>query len=297
MNSKITTTHAKILFPSECVLGESPLWHPARRSCFWVDIEKHRIYEYSWLNKKVKCYDVGKRISLIVRGEGSYLIVGVQGGVGRFNLDTRQLSIITDLSENWQTHRCNDGICDNKGALWISTMAFDHTQQMGCVYRVAPFGLMEKKIAQVYISNGMAWSLDNDHLYYIDSATREVRSYLYNTETSGLLLEKTVVRIPDKLGLPDGMTIDAEGKLWIALFGGYGVGRFDVDTGEMIQFIEIPVAKVTSCAFVGDELDLMLITTAGGRMTPTSSAHSSISGHTFIAKPEVKGVPDFNCAL
>lgn len=290
-----------VLYPSACVLGESPMWHQERQSCFWVDIEQCRIYEYKWKDKSISHYDLDHRISLIVAGKGDDLIVGVQGGVGRWNLITQKLTILTDLGEDWTTHRTNDGICDEKGNLWISSMALDFKKEAGSVYCVQSSGQsiksIEKLIEKATIPNGMAWSADQQRLYYIDSPTKEVHSYLYDDRSGVYVFEKIVVRIPADVGIPDGMTIDVEGLLWIALWGGSGVARFDLDTGDLVEFIHIPAPYVTSCTFAGEKLDQLVITTARGEMTAEDLLKYPESGHTFVLQPGVSGVPDFVCTL
>jgi sugar lactone lactonase YvrE len=296
MNVKSNIETAQVLFPSACMLGESPMWHAERNSCFWVDIERCRIYEYSWINSLIKKYDLKQRISLVVAGKQA-LIVGLQGGVFRFNLDTQELSIVTELDENWTTHRCNDGICDNRGRLWISTMELNHLAQKGSVYCVSEYGLPKKCIEHATIPNGMAWSRDGKQLYYIDSTNQSVKSYLYDSKSGAISSKKIALLIPPHMGIPDGMTIDEQGMLWIAFWGGYGVGRFDVQSGKMVGFIDIPAPYVTSCVFAGKDLDYLIITTAIADMKPTALLEFPESGHTFVIRPGVKGTPDNICTL
>ncbi len=286
-----------ILYPSGCELGESPLWHKERMSCFWVDIEGQRIYEYHWMEKTIRQYQLDERVSLVVRGDGDKLILGLQGGIGRFNLVSETMSMITDLCIDWTNYRCNDGGCDSKGRLWVGTMELNHKIEAGSVYCINEQVEFNKKIDKVSISNGMAWSLDNKQLYYIDSLTREIHLYSYDEKTSNISFEKVAVFIPEKAGWPDGMAIDEEGMLWVALWGGFGVGRFDPASGKMIDFIEIPAPHVSNCAFAGEELDSLVITTAREDLTKEDLVNYPGSGNVFIVKPGVRGVPGFCCGL
>ncbi|ATP56147.1 regucalcin [Pedobacter ginsengisoli] len=295
----VNKTGAAVLYPSGCVLGESPMWHNERQSCFWVDIEGCMIYEYSLASKTCSQYQLASRVSLIVKSNtADELILGLQGGVARFNLVTETLSIITaDLNADWKTYRCNDGGCDNMGRLWISTTELKHKADAGALYCVDKNTKVSEKMDKLSISNGMAWTADNKRLYHTDSITGAIKSYLYDELAGDLEFERIVVQVPLEKGLPDGIALDAEGKLWIALWGGYGVGRFDVESGEMIGFIDIPAPNVSSCAFVGEALDRMIITTAKKEMTENDLKEFPQSGHIFIVGPGVTGAQVFNCAL
>ncbi|WP_448104108.1 SMP-30/gluconolactonase/LRE family protein [Pedobacter panaciterrae] len=295
----VNKTGAAVLYPSGCMLGESPMWHNERQSCFWVDIEGCTIYEYSFPDKSCRQYELSKRVSLVVKGSiADELIVGLQGGVARFNLLNETLTMLTtELNADWKSYRCNDGGCDNMGRLWISTTDLKHKKDAGALYCVDKNLQVSEKLGKLSISNGMAWTADNKRLYHTDSVTGAIKSYLYDERTGDLEFECIAVHIPVEKGVPDGIALDAEGKLWIALWGGYGVGRFDVDSGEMLGFIDVPAPNVSSCAFVGDALDQMIITTAKKGMTENDLKGFPESGHIFIVEPGVTGATVFNCVL
>lgn len=295
----VNITGAAVLHPSGCILGESPMWHNERNSCFWVDIEGCIIYEYSMLNKSCRQYQLSQRVSLIVKSNiADALILGLQGGVARFNLTTETLSFITtELNADWKTYRCNDGGVDNMGRFWISTTELNHKADAGALYCVDEEFVVTEKLDKLSISNGMAWTADNKRLFHTDSVSRAIKSYFYDEQTGDLEFERVAVQIPVESGIPDGIALDAEGKLWIALWGGYGIGRYDVDSGEMLSFIDIPAPYVSSCAFVGEALDRLIITTAKKEMTESDLNEFPQSGHIFIVEPGATGLPVFNCAL
>lgn len=279
---------AELFYSSSCQLGESPIWDEDWGSCFWIDILGKSIYEYKWDSKTISHYQINHLISLVVPGRKGELITAFQGGVGRFNLANQSMSVITDMNLDWKYLRCNDGVADNDGQLWVGTMYLQHLKNAGSVYRINAKNQLKVKIKNVTISNGMCWSLDNKRLYYTDSVTREIRSYFFDKESDDLHFEKVVVRIPQDKGLPDGMAMDEEGNIWVALWGGFGVGRFDIVSGRMISFIEIPVPYVTFCSFVGTHLDTLIITTAKDGMNKQDLINYPLSGHTFVSKPGIK---------
>lgn len=289
--------NATVLEPLAATLGESPVWHSQRQACFWVDIESCRIYEYDWKNKTLKKYDLRQRVSLVVPSADGQLILALQGGIARFNPDTSELTWITDMGLNWTDHRCNDGACDSKGRLWIGTMELDGRENDGDVYCLEKNGPLKKKIERVSISNGIAWSADNRFLYYTDSLTRQVVSYHFDEASGNIAFDRIAVQVPQELGLPDGIALDEEGALWIALWGGYGVSRWDLSSGKMIGFVELPVPQASSCAFAGDKLDQLVITTARKGMSAADLALYPGSGHIFIVRPGVRGLPAFTCGF
>lgn len=288
---------ASVLYPAACELGESPMWHTGRQSCFWVDIEGCTIYEYKWKEKKLQQWQLPNRVSLIVRGKNNEVLLGMQGGIQKFDLDSGNLSLITDLDKTWHNQRFNDGACDSMDRLWIGTMQLDQQSGTGSVYCISKNNKIETKINQVTISNGLTWSADNARMYYTDSLTREIWSYVFDKKTGEISFEKVVISIPVEMGLPDGIAMDEEGFLWVALWGGYGVGRWDIVTGKMIDFIKVPAPHVISCAFVGENSDQLMITTARHGMGENALLQYPESGHVFIVKPGVKGITVFSCDL
>jgi sugar lactone lactonase YvrE len=277
------------------------MWHAERQSCFWLDIPVGKIYEYKMLDKRLLCSDLSVMASKLVKGRNNCLVLGFKGGVGRLSLaedvNPAALKLITDLNCNWNTHRCNDGVCDSEGDFWISTTGLAHEAAAGAVFRVSAAGIVEKKIRNVTIPNGMVWSLDKTRLFFIDSPEGTISSFYYDASTGRLRKEGVVARIPREMGLPDGMAIDAEGNVWVALYGGYGVAGIDVKTGDIVRHIAVPVPNVTSCAFAGSRLEQLVITTSKQGMNAEALKTYPESGHTFIAEPGVCGVPDYECKL
>ncbi|HTD93839.1 MAG TPA: SMP-30/gluconolactonase/LRE family protein [Chitinophagaceae bacterium] len=294
-----TTLHHKVsvLCPLAASLGESPVWHAERRSCLWVDILKKKLYEYSWEKKALRCHDLRRYVSSVIPGTDGQLYLGLQGGIGKLNPDSGDLTWITDLGIDWTEHRCNDGAADSQGRIWMSTMEMDCRNEAGDVYAIEGNAQVTKKIENVSISNGPVWSADNKRLYHNDSATRQVKSYVYEEESGNISFERVAVEIPKAMGLPDGMAMDEEGMLWIALWGGSCVSRWNISTGKMVDYISLPAPHVSSCAFVGDELDHLLITTARKDMTEEQLEEFPESGHIFIIRPGVRGVPRSFCSL
>lgn len=287
---------ADVLYPSQCVLGESPLWHAARKCCFWVDIENGVLYEYNWTQQTTRNWKFNYRLTLVLQGKDDQLTLALDAKIASFDLETEKLKWLVDIETDSEI-RCNDGAPDTLGRLWIGTMHLEHKNEAGALYCIDPDLKVHKKLNNITISNGIAWSLDNKRLYYIDSPTQAVQSFIFEEKTGKIIFEKNVISIPNEMGSPDGMSIDEEGMLWIAHWGGFGLYRWNPRNGELISKIEVPVPQVSSCAFVGENLDYLLITTARENMKEEELKKYPESGDVFLAKTAVKGVLSNKCVL
>ena len=256
---------ADLLCASQCILGESPLWHPERKCCFWVDIENGVLYEYNWVKQTMRDWKFNYRLTLVLQGRDDQLILALDAKIASFDLETEKVRWLADVEPGSET-RCNDGACDTRGRLWVGTMHLEQKDKAGALYCMDEDLKVHKKLSNSTISNGIAWSLDNKRLYYIDSPTQAVQSFIFEEKTGEIIFEKNAISIPDEMGSPDGMAIDEEGMLWIAHWGGFGLYRWNPLNGELLDKIEVPVPQVSSCAFVGDTLDYLMITTARENM-------------------------------
>lgn len=286
---------ASVLYPAQCVLGEGPIWHAERKCCFWVDIERGILYEYNWVSKVTKTWRFDYKVTMVIQGTNNNLILGLNGGIARFDLKSEKLEWLLDIETELKENRCNDGACDSQGRLWIGTMHMDFKQGAGSLYCIDKNLNILKKLDKVTISNGIVWSLDNKRLYYIDSPTQVVQSFIFKEETGEIFFEKNAIQIPVEMGTPDGMTIDQEGMLWIAHWGGFGIYRWNPLDGKFMDKIEIPVPNVTSCAFAGESLDHLIITTARGNLNEEELKKYPESGNIFWAKADVKGIASNKC--
>ncbi len=125
---------ASVLFPSQCYLGEGPFWHAERKSCFWVDIEGKKLFEYNWIDKTIKLRELDYRVTLVVQDQNDHLILGLEGGVARYNLDDEKLLWLIDVEKDIHKHRTNDGKVDSKGRLWLGTLHMDSNEGAGSLY-------------------------------------------------------------------------------------------------------------------------------------------------------------------
>lgn len=289
------TEQAITLFPSQCILAEGPMWHKERFSCFWVDIESGVLYEYNWQSKNINSWSFDYKLSLVLQAKENEVILALNRSIARFDLTTEKLEWVVDLESGLPNNRCNDGACDGKGRIWVGTMDMDCKEGAAALYCIGHDGVPEKKLDNITISNGLAWTQDNKTFYYIDTPTQNVQSFSFDENTGNIDFGKTVIQIPKEMGSPDGMAIDEEGMLWIAHYGGFGIFRWDPKTGKLLEKIDLPVPNVTSCAFVGENLDTLLITTARENMREEDLIKYPESGNVFYVEVKVKGVLPHPC--
>lgn len=282
--------HASLLYKSNNILAEGPYWHAERKSFFWVDIDGKKFHEYKWNSGEVNEWLLNYRVSLVAEEVHSdRLLLAVQGGLIAFDLNRKTFDWLADIEKEFPMHRTNDGGCDPSGRLWIGTMHRKFEKGGGALYSVEHDLSVKKKLDKVTISNGIVWSQDRKRMYYIDSPEKTVQCFLFDIKTGNLQFEKIAIHIPE--GSPDGMCMDEEGMLWIAQWGAFGVYRWNPVTGEAMDKIELPVPQVSSCAFGGENLDHLFITTARENMSEEELEKYPLSGNVFIAQPGVKGLP------
>lgn len=247
----------------QMVLAEGPVWDERRQLLFYVDIR----------GKEVGCYDPGSNmhtffpmkdmVGCIVLDEAGNLIAARKDMLVRLDPMTGEQRELFDFGLD-EGMRFNDGKCDCRGRLWVGTMMTDEgsprAKGAGTLYRYEK-GRAAAVADGFTIPNGIAFSADNRTFYHVDTPTGQICSYRF-CEESGTISEKRVaVQVKGK-GAPDGMTIDREGMLWVALWGGYGVARYNPETGEQIGFVPVPDRNVSCCTFGGADYSTLYITTA-----------------------------------
>jgi sugar lactone lactonase YvrE len=207
-----------------------------------------------------------------------------------FDIGSGGLEWLTDLEKEIKDNRPNDGKCDSHGRLWLGTMNINAKDHAGALYSVNQDKTVTQHLTSLSIANGLAWSKDDRFFYFIDSPLYRVDRYLFDATAGRLTFDSTVIEIPQELGMPDGMTIDDEGMLWVAQWDGFCVCRWNPETGEMLHKIDVPAPQVSSCTFGGENLDILLITTARAGLSEETLSQYPQSGNIFFTQPGVKGL-------
>lgn len=281
--------HAELVLDAKAMLGEGSIWHPKENKLYWIDIEGKALHIYDPATKQDKSFDVGSRIGTVVPVKNGGALVALQNGIHFMDTKTGKLTFINNPLPD-PNIRFNDGKCDPSGRFWVGSMAMDSRRKGAVLYRMDKDKTIHTMLDSVIISNGIVWTADKKTMYYNDTPTGTVQGFDYDDKTGEITNRRVVVKIPRGGGGPDGMTIDADGNLWVALWGSGTVGKFDPKTGELLQKVIVPAQNVTSCAFGGKDLKTLYITTARVGVNEDKLKEFPFSGGLFSVKPGVRGV-------
>lgn len=290
------STEPKLLVDAHALVGEGALWDEQAQLLYWVDILSNMLYRYDPATGENQRWDVGEHVGTVVLRESGGVLLALHDGFAAFALESHQLTLIADPEADQPGNRFNDGKCDPAGRFWAGTMAYENQTTQGSLYRLDADLRVHKMVGDIGISNGIVWNEAADTMYYIDSMAYNVRAFDYDNATGDLANERVVIRVEKRMGLPDGMAIDAEGMLWVAHFGGSCVRRWNPQNGALLEQIDLPTAQITSCAFGGPDLDILYITSAANGYREADFAREPHAGGLFAAKPGVQGVPSFRFA-
>ena len=282
---------AKLLLDTQNQLGEGAFWDWKANELIWIDIENGSLHWYQPQNKQKRSVKFDQKIGTVVPTTNANYVVALQNGIHLWETKTAKLTLLAAPEKHLPQNRFNDGKADPQGRFWAGTMAMQNpdTQKTGALYCYANDSIRQM-ITGVSISNGITWSADSKKMYYIDTPTRQVQEFDFEPNTGNIAFNRVAVQVPDSLGYPDGMTIDQQGNLWIALWGGYGVGCWQPQTGMLIDFVKVPAPHVTACAFGGQQANELFITTARVGLTEQQLLQYPQSGGVFVCKTTASGV-------
>jgi sugar lactone lactonase YvrE len=283
----VDTSVERVVGPG-AILGEGPTWDEREGILWWLDIPGSRLHRFDPATGTDSAVDLPRPAGTLVPRASGGLVLATPRGFEAYDPTTGDLQLLASVEADDPKTRMNDGKCDRQGRLWAGTMAFEATPGAGAFYRLGTDLAVERQVDDVTISNGLAWSADDSVLYWVDSMTHGVDAFDFDPATGTISDRRTVIKIPEDEGVPDGMTIDTEGYLWVALFGGKAVRRYSTD-GRLDGVIELPVDNVTCAAFGGPDLGDLYITTAKENLSPEQLAAQPDAGSLYRCRPGVTG--------
>ncbi|MCX4761716.1 SMP-30/gluconolactonase/LRE family protein [Streptomyces sp. NBC_01275] len=277
-----TSTAYEVAVRAEATLGEGPTWDAATGRLLWLDILGARLHGYDPSSGRRTVRVTDQHVGAAKPRVGGGLVLNLRDGVGLLDPDD---------GFRWLRHepvpgrRANDAAVAPDGSLWAGTMRYDEAPGGGTLSRLTGDGSAEVILDDVAVSNGTGWSPDHSLMYYIDSPTRRVDVFDYDAQgrVSG---RRPLVEIEDGAGFPDGLTVDADGCVWVALWDGGAVRRY-TPAGELDRVISLPTPRVTACAFGGPDLTDLYVTTARVGLT----APHPVAGSLLVVPNAGKGLP------
>ena len=274
----------------QCQTGEGPIWHPEERRVYWTDIPAGRLFRYHpATGAHEQCYEGESVGGFTIQADGALLLFMARGAVKiwREGVLTTVLDEIPDERES----RFNDVIADPAGRVFCGTMPTRN--RLGRLYRLDPDGTLTIVLEGIGCSNGMGFTPDGKHMYYTDSRVREIYLFDYDLGTGQIDNKRLFVRTPEGKGIPDGMTVDAEGYVWSARWDGGCLVRFAPD-GTEERRIAFPAKKVSCPIFGGPDYSDLYVTTAGGDNKPEEGEGA---GALFCLNLGIAGVPEFRSRI
>jgi len=237
--------------------GEGAIWWES--ALYYVDIEGHQVHRFDPATGSEKSWNIGQRVGTVVPRESGGLVVAGDHGLYFLDEESGALTAIADPEPDKGDNRFNDGKCSPDGRFFAGTISLVKKNGDARLYRLDPDLTLHEAFGPVTNSNGIVWSADGKTVFYIDTPRKEVLAFDY--EDGHLRNMRSVISTEHLDSSPDGMTIDAEGKLWVAFCHGGCVVRFDPDNGSELQRVEIPALETTSCAFGGANFEDLYVTT------------------------------------
>jgi sugar lactone lactonase YvrE len=280
---------SEILSETKLLLGEGAYWHDEWQKFLFIDIKGKRIGAIAPDTKEITISDLDSMPGMVGHIDGSKLFVATQGKIEEMDFETGERQLLVEMEPEKPDNRCNDGACDGMGRLWIGTMNINAHAHEGALYCFD--GSLKKAIDGTSVSNGICWTKDHQTMYHTDSFEYNIKAYDFDLQSGHISNERIVVELTQGTGImPDGMCIDEEGMLWVAIWGGGCVNRYNPLNGKLIGKVTVAAPNVTSCAFGGRDLKQLLITTAIDGLTTDQLKQFPYCGSLFTVSLDVPGL-------
>lgn len=283
-----TLPEAELFVDARARLGEGPVWDARTGRLIWVDIEGAALHSTHPATGETTTLPMPMPIGIAVPRQSGGFVAALEDGFYAIDTDGRT-ELIAEIDNRPRGLRFNDGACDPAGRFIAGTMAYDFKPGAGSLYRLEPDLSVSRLIDSVTISNGLGWSPDGGTMYYVDTPTKRIDAFDYDVDSGAISRRRPFVDIEGE-GRGDGLCVDVDGAVWVALWPGWSVRRYLAD-GTLDAILPLPVAEVSSCVFGGPSLDELFITTAWSTLSDEERAAQPLAGSLFRASVGTRGIP------
>jgi L-arabinonolactonase len=274
-------------------VGESPRWDAAEQSVYWLDIwDSPAVFRLHPQTKEITRWAPGLPVTGQARREQGGFVFASRTGLYFWDEHTGERHFILDPEAGNGPVRFNDGSADRMGRFWAgSTYADDQFRPEGSLYRMTPDRSVQKMAGRLACSNGLGWSPDNHTMYVTAQFAYELLAFDFDLVTGEIANRRSFAKVPEADGLPDGLTVDAEGCIWSAQWGGWRLTRYDPD-GKIERVVMLPVPNPTSCVFGGPDLKDIYVTTAWLGLSNAERQATPGSGDLYVIHTDIQGLPE-----
>lgn len=299
---KTSALAVELILDARADVGEGPIWDPLSERLVWIDIIGSKIHWYRPRDGETATFDTPKRVGSVAPRSGGGLVIAMEDGIWLLEADHRVLTKVAGLPGAdpnqvtaaglvefpaiWMT----DGKCGPGGHFWAGSVVGDGSGGGGVLWRFGTDRNLTPMVHDIKVSSSLGWSPDKRTFYYADATELWLDAFDHDPATGTLGKRRRLIEWPAGTGAPDGMAIDADGFLWIAMVDAWAVHRYSPE-GRLVTSIPIPVARVASCAFGGSDLSDLYITSIRAGLTDDELAQQPLAGGLFCVRPGVRGLP------
>ncbi len=278
---------AELVLDSQAELGEGPHWDAVAGELLWVDIPAGAVHRFDPATGTDRSFSAGELVGAAVPREAGGFALALRDSFATVDENGSGLHRLTAVEADRPETRMNDGACDSAGRFWAGTASVTEDEPTGSLYRLTPGGELATMLTAVTISNGIGWSPDDTLMYYVDTPRQLLEAFDFDAGEGTISGRRPVAAIDPDDGHPDGLTVDADGCIWVALWDGSALRKY-TPGGELVGIVDVPADRPTSCAFGGPELDVLYITSA---CKDPGRFRRSNGGGVFAVRTGSRGFP------
>lgn len=281
----------EVAWEAGATLGEGPIWYDEK--LYWIDVDQGHLHIYQPAQENKESCQLPWKIGTVVPRKSGGLVLATAKGFVLFDPKTKKTTPLPNPPHETLAGRFNDGKCDPQGRFWAGTKASQDGVATGHLYRLDPDFQCSVIQGRIGCSNGLTWNSGQNTFYYIDSFKNRIEAYDFDPDSGSIENQRIIVDTPEGDDPPvyDGMTIDNEGRLWVARWKGWGIQCIDPSSGEVLEQIDVPVRKTTACWFGGPDLADLYITCASVDETEEQLKQQPLAGSLFRCRPGATGLP------